>query len=426
MSQLSKVLKSDASMVDVVKNIKQHFSFNETPGKASGDQSSARDQKQSMLPHMNAVGSQRSADTSGELAPAFGLQDAINLLSLDEHHRKSRKRSKRRRSKGIINMLGKPTSEKSATFDGRIKSFDKRCSIRDMVADENRLSELNIIKQSTWPGKAQTSHSERQHGSLMNDWSLWPDTSQFAPPPPPPPCDPFGTDSFQVAWNTFASSEPSSTRTPSCSVSASASGSMSGDSSNGVTLSSVGCERRRNACNNGGGMGGMFGTFNQYVEHSNSSSSLSDATVAAKRVSSSSEGLKFDGGVDLSSSFSSAFNDPHASATAGNHSVPLEVRIAKTSTWPLKQQTSAAAAAASSSNWAVFSPIPAFGRDTDSRSSFAPSPAQQAHALISNSSPLWPFEGPTQSTVGKMQLPHNEQFSLFEANNNDSLMNKNY
>lgn len=406
LSQLSKVLKSDNNMADVVKNIKQHFSFNDqTPHEAETIQTASTPRPREKSPSLRSQASSSSftkplIKTPENELDSFGIEDALNLLSLESDiARKPKKRSKRR--KRVANL----GQAKSATSDPRLKSFD--ISLEKDTAENNKQQyggDLSAIKQSTWPGKA--TNSER--GAHYNDWSLWSNPSEADKMFNLPTRTPFSTKTFQDSWNAFALSDQSKDSTISCSVSASASGSLSESSNTSMGMAS-GFDRRRlsheKANNNVREPSNvdMFGSLNNFLE-----SDRSAIIAAAKRLSSSSDGITVDSDLNMPCF---AFNDQ--SNNSGTNTVPLDVRVAKTSTWPLKQASSTS----STSNWTAFSPIPLAGEDDhhDGLHAFDISVSSAQQQQQSGTPSDWPFMGP------KMH-----QFSLFEANNNNNSVNKNY
>lgn len=425
LSQLSKVLKTDATMADVVKNIKQHFSFNDHANKESDDacntslRGGAEKVPSSSKTSLMDTSRTRQGPSAENEQDSFSLEDAINLLSLESASKTHKKRSKRKKAKpGKISFSGIRQDTKSATFDVRPKSFEKQCFEGDNSEERRFQSETSLMKQSTWPGKQVVAASEKN--TFYNDWSLWPanpcshsqtqqqKASVFQSPAT---SGPFNADHFQAAWNAFSLSEPNSDAT-SCSVSASASGSLSGGSNHsvGVSSNSVGYELRQcggtNINVNNNAMD-LFGSLNNFLDSDNSEV----LAEAAKRLSCSSDGLNGGSSANLS-----CFSFAEPLGHQGGNSLTQEVRV-KTSTWPLKQSSSTHPSV--SSNWSAFSPIPFAVDDGDeNQSAYATPTGHSRQSLISGSS-LWPFEGPSKS--------RHDSFSLFEeANNNNTAMNKNY
>lgn len=424
LSQLSKVLKADSNMADVVTNIKTHFSFNEPQLQVqvqSADTSAAAKmanfdkksrERNANSKQMSKLAANRQTSSRHE-QDSYGLEDAINLLSLAS--KKSKKTS--RRSKIPSATRTRTSNRKSATFDVRSKSFDKRCLEGDLFQDSGRQMEMNVLKQSTWPGKA-NNNCTSDRASYYNDWSLWPANMQDTTisSTPHAPCVPFRPETFQDSWNAFAlnNNDQHKNSTPSCSVSASASGSLSGGSNSSVGMpSTVGYLQLRqkiapkieNSAMKNNTSVNLFGSLNNFLDCDSSEV----IAGAAKRISHrSSDALSGDTGVHLPSF---AFNEPSSSMST----VPLDVRIAKTSTWPLKQTSSSTG----SSNWAAFSPIPFdTGEDAFGCGGLSSTQQQQQRSenlLISGTS-IWP----AFNLRPKMQ----PDFTLFEANNNT--INKNY
>lgn len=216
LNHLSKALKSDASLTDVVKNIKQHFDF--STKSAVADACSSRSEDQSQDP-----GPQDPKNKTSSAANVSGLKEAMDLLSLDGSRRSKRRRKAKSFNKNerrdtsstygrdkscekenILNRKAKP----SAT---RLSYLGDKCFSSSQVESVDTGLENGIKSQSTstWPGKVATNavgpsdRNEKSSHKNQESWSLWSSQTPAFADSCPTASSPW-RDSAQFAyWNVF-------------------------------------------------------------------------------------------------------------------------------------------------------------------------------------------------------------------------------
>ena len=325
LNHLSKVLRSDPSMADVVNNVKKHFS-SKTPECHAQD-----------VPESGVLREEkgRKAARSGS---SNTLDSAMNLLSLESvgcsgrRKRHSRSRCRKARVPGV--KSSKVTSSQLPQKQQPLQSFEQG------VPTSGLGNSAIMIKQSTWPGKEAATSVKRNEFprpiTSTDDWSMWPDLR---------PNDFFndgvnkgGTDAFLLPWNTFSNNSSSASSNSTINGSTD-----QGNVERGMTLPTT-CSNGSHfeAFSQGGGsvkLGGFSETndvrFNDLLDDRTNLSVIE----LAKKLSLSNEGGK-DLVFDSPTGYTFA-TDPFAPSTIVNsgqlpHSLDGS-RTSKTSTWPMKQ-----------------------------------------------------------------------------------------
>lgn len=192
LNHLSKALKSDSSMTDVVKNIKQHFDFSAKSAACSTSRSEDRGQDPGPPDLHNKTSSQNVS----------GLGEAVELLSLETGSRRSRKRhriksssrtTERRHNNNNNNNSSTACANDKSSFEKeniftstvakssatRLSHLGDKCFSSSQVGTADPSGMGTAIKSqstSTWPGKVVASTNsaiETTNDKFQESWSLW-------------------------------------------------------------------------------------------------------------------------------------------------------------------------------------------------------------------------------------------------------------
>ena len=460
LNHLSKALKSDTSMTDVVKNIKQHFDF--SPKSAVADACSSRSEDQSQDP----VSQDPKIKTSSAAQNVSGLKEAMDLLSLDG---RSRRCKRRRRAKPLSKKERRDASGKSCEKENilnsakpsatRLSHLGDKCFSSSQMGSVDAAFDAGIRSQptSTWPGKVGAGvavASERKEKN-PESWSLWSSQSPaFADSGPAG--SPWRDNAQYAYWNVFPaqssqSLSASNLRAATAALSASTMSGSGASSNNSIgvpssTSSSVATNRSydlfapmqnnpvnyfngthslkshvsgiitnnniNNNNNNDLGFGG-FGSLNNILHRDRTTS---PTTAAAKRLGS--------GDVTFNSpvlpNLCSAGRSPlllspdhdHQPVCSAAALLPDSVRF-KTSTWPLKQESgppllsNSPSSTLSNSNWLAVAAVP-FHYSSETDRHFDNEPLHRPDVTQS----LWSFDGPQKVSALPKQLHQRQLHNL--------------
>lgn len=490
LNHLSKALKSDAHMADVVKNIKQHFDLNKSvvPESVASSRPDEKSQDRSVDPGIK---------TRCTAPCVSGLKEAMDLLSLDEDSRSGKRRRrikcrKKDRKDGKVRDVAANKSERRENQPNRqtmpapvrLSQLGDKCFSSSQMESSVLFHEADAKSQSTstWPGKGVASHAvtaadAHEDGNRVQDsWSLW---SSASPSFGHSQAGSAWRDTTQhTSWNVFpAESSQSLSRSNLRSATAALSASTlsgSGASSSasiGVpssTSSSVATNRnydlfsptQKNPVS-------YYGTNSLKVLGSISNNNNNDLNFTG--FASRSDGLRADRTLSptcsLTTKSSLNFNPQTLSGfgpgvrsplmstdydalliapTNGCSLLPDSTRF-KTCTWPLKQESlsttgptvsnNCPTSGLTNSNWTgLSSAVSSF--PADNMRPFDNDPIERQ--LTSQS--LWSFDAPDKgNTVHRHVHPQlsiqsslpivkddSTRYTLFETNNNGGLSDKNF
>lgn len=406
LNHLSKVLKSDPSMADVICNVGKHFPpknsvVTHPNGSAALEPKFSFDQqKKSKKVHDHGPGA---------------FDGAINLLSMDNTgSKKGRKKYRKRQRHDDSEKKASLSSAKtvSSQFPVNQSQLEGVSTSHVTAGLDNRAI---IIKQSTWPGKeavASLKRNEFSRNITSDDWSMWPKSNNSD-------LQARSNDlfegvkqesSYHLPWSHFSSpsSPPLNSAINDASVQLSALDPSVGLTSNNSQFEPF-VHRDTKAGDRFTG-GSLRTTFNGPLNNVLDAQTNLSVIELAKKLSLSSEGV-----YHAHSGYTFAADPFNAPSGNSPQLQSLDMsRSTKLSTWPMKQTNNNPMNG--NNDWATFDSQLAF--DSNTPSLFG------TDSLSSNyqgSSTLWPFDNSLdqeKNLISKVPTASFNSMFLNETNNN--------
>lgn len=402
LNHLSKVLKSDPTMTEVVGNVDKHF---------SSKCSDPRDEYTILKP-TEINDQEKKIKKKATQNGTNSLDSAISLLSMGTSvSKKEHKRNRNHKDskeipvlKTVCSQLGKQPSQ-----------FNRECDLAPPESDNSP-----TIKLSTWPGKdVVTSVKSNEFVRTSEDWSMWPKytNSDLQARSNDLFSGAKEDKSFLLPWNNFSTNSSSNPT-------------MNGSSPHPLQLmekSGLNMTVTNNSFEPFGQKGtakmsnGFLDTSLRQTFNGPLNNILNDQTnlsviELAKKLSLSGDIDKNNFGFNNSSSGYTFSTDPFSSVDTAQLPALDISRTSKTSTWPMKQVNNND----NSNNWSTFDTPIAF----DSSNSSALFGSDLLASNYQGSSSIWPYDKEANQTP-KVPTSFDNLF-INEANNNVGHLNHNF